>query len=122
MNTHYDPYMTFSDMTTEEMTFLQQATNGLSERQKQYFYMVYSGKRRSPQEILIYTLLGFVCIAGVQRFVTGQIVMGILYFFTGGFCAIGTIIDLINHRSIATEYNQKMAYESFQITKMAVQE
>lgn len=122
MNTHYDPYMTFSDMTTEEMMFLQQATNGLSERQKQYFYMVYAGKRRSPQEILIYTLLGFVLINGVQRFVTGQTVMGLLYLFTGGFCWIGTIIDLINHRSIATEYNQKMAYESFQITKMAVQE
>ncbi|TFF40219.1 TM2 domain-containing protein [Mucilaginibacter psychrotolerans] len=122
MNTHYDPYMTFSDITTEEMMFLQQATNGLSERQKQYFYMVYSGKRRSPQEILIYTLLGFVLINGVQRFVTGQTVMGLLYLFTGGFCLIGTIIDLVNHRSLATEYNQKMAYESFQITKMAVQE
>ncbi|WP_235985829.1 TM2 domain-containing protein [Mucilaginibacter segetis] len=112
--------MNISDMTMEEMAFVQQATNDLSDEQKQYFYMVYSGKRRSPQEILIYTLLGFVLIAGVQRFLTGQIVMGIFYVLTGGFCLIGTIVDLVNHRSLATEYNQKMAYESFQITKMNV--
>ncbi|MEO7215057.1 NINE protein [Mucilaginibacter sp.] len=122
MNTYQDPYMTFSDMTAEEMGSLQQATNGLTEKQKQYFYMVYSGKRRSPQEILIFTLLGFICVAGIQRFITGQITMGIFFLITGGFCGIGTIVDLVNHRNIATEYNQKMAYESFQITKMAVQE
>jgi TM2 domain-containing membrane protein YozV len=84
--------------------------------------MVYSGKRRSPQEILIFTLLGFICVSGIQRFITGQIVMGIIFLITLGFCGIGTIVDLVNHRNIATEYNQKMAYESFQITKMAVQE
>jgi TM2 domain-containing membrane protein YozV len=122
MNMYQDPYMTFADMTTEEMGFLQQATNALSEKQKQYFYMVYSGKRRSPQEILIFTLLGFICVSGIQRFITGQIVMGIIFLITLGFCGIGTIVDLVNHRNIATEYNQKMAYESFQITKMAVQE
>ncbi|OOQ61377.1 TM2 domain-containing protein [Mucilaginibacter pedocola] len=122
MNMYQDPYMTFSDMTSEEMSFLSQATNGLSDRQKQYFYMVYSGKRRTPQEVLIFTLLGFICIAGVQRFITGQTAMGIFFLLTGGFCGIGTIVDLINHRSMANEYNQKMAYEAFQITKMAVQE
>lgn len=80
--------------------------------------MVYSGKRKNPQDILLVTLLGFFCLAGIQRFVVGQIGMGILYFFTGGLCLIGTIVDLINHKSIATEYNRKMAFESFQIAKM----
>lgn len=115
-----NPYMGFSDLSAEEMGYLQQATVDLTDNQKQYFYTVYSSKRRSAQDILIFTLLGFIGISGVQRFITGQIVMGILYFFTGGFCFIGTIIDLINHRTLANEYNQKMAYESFQITKMAV--
>ena len=32
--------------------------------------------------------------------------MGILYFLTGGLCLIGTIVDLVNHRSLAFEYNQ----------------
>lgn len=117
MNT-YNPYMSLPGITTEEMAFLHQATNELTDTQKQSFYMVYSSKRKSPQDILIFTLLGFIGIAGVQRFLVGQVVMGIFYFFTGGFCFIGTIVDLINHQSLATEYNKKMAFESFQIAKM----
>ncbi|RWY52618.1 TM2 domain-containing protein [Mucilaginibacter gilvus] len=119
---YQDPYMTFADMTSEEMGSLQQATNGLTEKQKQYFYMVYSGKRKSQQDMLIFSLVGLFLVPGLQRFITGQIGMGLLYLFTVGFCFIGSIIDLINHKSLANEYNQKMAYESFQITKMAVQE
>lgn len=114
----YNPYLSLPGITTEEMTFLQQATNSLNDSQKQNFYMIYSGKRKSAQDILIFTLIGFIGIAGVQRFMLGQTVMGLLYFFTGGFCFIGTIVDLINHQSLANEYNQKMAYESFQIVKM----
>ncbi|MET3977902.1 TM2 domain-containing membrane protein YozV [Mucilaginibacter sp. UYP25] len=117
MNT-YNPYMSLPGITTEEMAVLHQATNDLTDAQKQNFYMIYSGKRRSPQDILIFTLLGFIGIAGVQRFLVGQTLMGLFYFFTGGFCLIGTIVDLINHQSLANEYNQKMAYESFQIAKM----
>ncbi|MBD1393518.1 TM2 domain-containing protein [Mucilaginibacter glaciei] len=115
----YNPYMSLPGITTEEMAFLHQATNELNDTQKQSFFMAYSGKRKSAQDILIFTLLGFVGIAGVQRFITGQILMGIFYFFTAGFCFIGTIVDLINHEAIATDYNKKMAYESFQIAKMS---
>ncbi|RFZ92580.1 TM2 domain-containing protein [Mucilaginibacter conchicola] len=119
MNT-YNPYMSLPGITTEEMAFLQQATNELNDQQKQSFYMVYSSRRKSPQDVLIYTLIGFVLVAGVQRFMLGQTVMGLLYLFTGGFCLIGTIVDLINHQSLANEYNQKMAYESYQMVKMGV--
>jgi TM2 domain-containing membrane protein YozV len=119
MNT-YNPYMSLPGITPEEMGFLHQATNDLSDAQKQSFYMIYSSKRKSPQDILIFTLLGFIGIAGVQRFLVGQVMMGIFYFFTAGFCFIGTIVDLVNHQSIANEYNQKMAYESFQIAKMGM--
>ena len=118
MDINQNPYMTFQGMTPEEWSYLQQATTELNENQKKYFYMVYSGKRKNPQDILLVTLLGFFGVAGVQRFVTGQIGMGVLYFFTGGLCLIGTIVDLINHKSIATEFNRKMAFESFQIAKM----
>jgi hypothetical protein len=41
--------------------------------------------------------------------------MGLLYFFTGGLCAIGTIIDIINHKQLADEYNAQMANESLQM-------
>jgi len=40
-----------------------------------------------------------------------QIGMGILYFLTGGLCVIGTIIDLVNHRKLAFEYNSVVAQQ-----------
>lgn len=113
-----NPFVTYPNVTYEEANFLQQMTTGLTENQMRAFVAIYGGKRRSPQDILLFTLLGFICIAGIQRFMVGQIGMGIVYVFTGGFCLIGTIVDLINHKSLANEYNQQMAYESVQMAKM----
>ncbi|MEN0055758.1 MAG: TM2 domain-containing protein [Mucilaginibacter sp.] len=119
MNMHQDPYMNFADMGPEEMGFLQQATRELSEEQKKYFYMVYSNKRKNTNEILIFTLLGFVGAAGIHRFVLGQIGMGILYFLTGGLCFIGTIVDVVKNKSLTLEYNKNMAYESHRMAAMS---
>lgn len=118
MDPYQQAYMGFSGMGHEEFGFLQQATTELSDDQKKYFYMLYSGKRKAPNDILIFTLLGLFCVAGIQRFVLGQIGMGILYLFTGGLCVIGTIVDLVNYQTLTLEYNKKMAFESFQIAKM----
>lgn len=118
MNMQTNPYMMMSGVTPDEIVFLQQATTGMDENQQRTFYNVYSGRRKNPQDIMLLALLGFIGVAGVHRFVVGQIAMGLVYFFTAGFCFIGTIIDLVNHKSIALEYNKKMAYESFQIVKM----
>lgn len=114
----FNYYSTFSGITPEEMSYLQQATTGLTDTQHQNFLAVYSGKRKTAQELLIFTLLGFLGIAGIQRFIIGQVGMGIIYFLTGGFCFIGTIVDLINHKSMANDYNKDMIYESLQIVKM----
>jgi TM2 domain-containing membrane protein YozV len=106
-----------SGLTPEEYNYLLQVMNGMSQKQAEGFVMFYSGKRRSPQDMLLFTLLGFIIVAGIQRFVIGQIGMGILYFFTGGLCLIGTIVDLINHRRLAIEFNQKVAYETANMIK-----
>ena len=105
-------------MSPVEYSYLQQVMVGMDERQTQNFVMFYSGKRKSPQDILLFTILGFLGIAGIQRFVVGQMGMGILYILTAGLCFIGTIVDVINHKSLATDYNQKAAYESLQMVKM----
>jgi TM2 domain-containing membrane protein YozV len=118
MDMYQNPYIAFPGMTPEEMNFLQQGTAELDDDQKKYFYMIYSSKRKNAQDILLFTLLGFIGIAGVQRFVIGQIGMGILFLFTAGFCWIGTIVDLVNHKELANEYNRQMAFESFQLSKM----
>jgi TM2 domain-containing membrane protein YozV len=52
-----------------------------------------------------------VVVAGVHRFVIDEIGMGLLYLFTAGLCFIGTIVDVINYKSIAFRYNRKQADE-----------
>ena len=106
-------------ITPEEFSYLQQLMDGMTPEQAQNFVMFYSGKRQSPTDILIFTLLGFVVVAGIQRFMTRQIGMGILYLLTGGLCFIGTIVDVINHKSLAMEYNQQVALECAQMIKMS---
>ncbi len=101
----------------EEMLILDHMTKDLSEEQFRTFVTVYSGRRKSNDTILICTILGFVAVAGIQRFIVGQIGMGLLYLFTGGLCLIGTIVDLINHKALALEYNQQMAAESLRMIK-----
>lgn len=96
----------------EELVYLQMATKELTEEQMVNFIALYNGKRKKTDQILLGCVLGFVCIAGIQRFMVGQTSMGILFLFTGGFCFIGTILDTINHKRLAFEYNQKMARES----------
>ena len=101
----------------DELAYLQQVTNGLSDDKLKLFISIYNGKRKKAEIILICTLLGFVCCAGIQRFIIGQIGMGILYLFTGGLCLIGTIVDVINHKQLAFEFNQQMANESLALVK-----
>jgi TM2 domain-containing membrane protein YozV len=68
-------------------------------------------KRKDPQTILIVTLLGFLGIAGIQRFLLNQIGIGLLYLFTAGLCVIGTIIDLVKYKELTFEYNSKIAQQ-----------
>lgn len=111
-------FYTFSGMDSEEFMLLKQATKEMTEEQLKQFVMVYQSRRKDPQTILLVTLLGFFVVAGIQRFMTNQIGMGLLYFFTGGLCLIGTIVDLINYKKLALEYNQKMMFEAMQLCKM----
>lgn len=96
----------------EELVFLQHLTGELSQEQLQNFIALYNGKRRKADQILLGCVLGFVCVGGIQRFMIGQNGMGVLYFFTGGLCLIGTLVDTINHKKLTFEYNQQMARES----------
>lgn len=113
-----NPYMALPGITPEELGYIQQAIAQLSENQQKYFYMTYTTKRKSPQDMLIFCIVGTFLVPGLQRFIVGQIGMGILYLLTGGLCLVGSIVDLVNHRTLALEYNQKMVFESFQVAKM----
>src|ERR1700759_3335541 len=112
-----NPYMALPGISPEELGYIQQALAQLTENQQKYFYMSYSTKRKSPQDMLIFCIVGFF-VPGLQRFIIGQIGMGILYLLTGGLCVVGSIVDLVNHRTLAMDYNEKMTFESFQLAKM----
>ncbi|MDI9880408.1 TM2 domain-containing protein [Flectobacillus longus] len=100
-----------ANLEPEEALFIQSLIRDLDEPQQQQFLAMYQNKRRDTTLILITTIMGFFGFAGIQRFLTDRIGMGILYFFTGGLCMIGTIVDLVNHKSMTLEYNRQVAAE-----------
>jgi TM2 domain-containing membrane protein YozV len=101
-----------SQLESEELLFLNNLTRDLSDEELRHFASLYSTKRKPADTILICTLLGFVVVAGVQRFVMGQIGMGLLYLFTGGLCLVGTIVDLVNYKRLTLEFNHQKAMEA----------
>jgi len=105
------------ELQGRELVFVQGLVKEFTEPQLMNFANIYRSRRKDPQIILLTTLLGFVAVAGVQRFLIGQIGMGILYLFTGGLCLIGTIIDLINYQDLAFEFNMRQANETAMLVK-----
>ena len=95
----------------EEMAFVQEVIKEMDDNRAQQFAIAYMARRKDPSNILIFAVIGLLGIAGIQRFVLGQIGMGLLYFFTGGLCLIGTIIDIVNHKKLSFEYNSKQAQQ-----------
>jgi TM2 domain-containing membrane protein YozV len=93
------------------MLYVQGLIKEMDDDNARMFANAYRAKRKDPQLILLTALLGFIVVAGVHRFILGQIGMGLLYLFTGGLCLIGTIVDLVNHQKLAFESNQKVAQE-----------
>ena len=99
----------------DEQVYVSGLVKEMSDEKAQQFANIYRVRRKDPQTILLLTLVGFLGIAGIQRFIVDQIGLGILYLLTGGICMIGTIIDLVNYKSIAFEYNQKQAFQVAQL-------
>lgn len=106
------------DITPEELITINSRTKGFSDDELTHFCMIYRSKRKDPQTILLLCLMGLVFISGVHRIVIGQVGMGILYFFTGGLCFVGTIVDAINHKDLALEFNGKMIAETLSMLNM----
>ena len=106
------------NITPEELITINSRTAGFNDDELTHFCMIYLSKRKDPQTILLLCLLGLVCISGIHRFVIGDTGLGILYFFTGGLCLIGTIVDAVNHKNLALEYNAKMISETLLMLNM----
>ena len=108
----------FPGVTFEEMAFLQQSVTGLTDKQLKVFQMMYAERRKKESDIQLYCILGLLICPGLQRFITGQIGMGLLFLFTAGLCIIGSIVDLVNYKKLAFDYNKDRAFECYQMAKM----
>jgi TM2 domain-containing membrane protein YozV len=102
-------YNIMPELEPDEMGFVQNIINSMSEQEAHQFATIYRARRREPLLVLVTAAVGFFGVAGVHRFILGHIGMGILYLFTGGLCFIGTIIDVVNYKRLAFEYNIKEA-------------
>lgn len=110
--------MMLPNLQPSELVMIQQLTDDMSEEQQRQFVFLYGGTRKSSQTLLVLAAIGFLGVAGLQRFVIGQVGMGILYLLTLGFCGIGTIIDMVNAEGMSADYNQRQAIESANMVRM----
>lgn len=95
----------------DEAAYVSKLMEPMDEDTAHRFANVYRARRKDPQIILLTAIIGFFGVAGVHRFIIGHIGMGVLYLLTGGLCVIGTIVDLINYKNLAFEYNPGVARE-----------
>jgi len=102
-------YMMMMSLTLEERNYIETLLRDANEEQKMKYLTQYNFHRKDPKLVLVCTLLGFGLIAGVQRFLIDDIIMGIAFFLTLGFCSLGTIYDAIRYEELAFRYNKKVA-------------
>ncbi len=88
----------------------------LSENQKMLFTSQYDSAKKDPGTMLVLSILfgGF----GVDRFMLGDMGMGIIKLLTFGGCGILTIIDWFTTKGRTHEFNRKKANEIFTAIKM----
>lgn len=99
------------ELEGDESQYIGHIMEDMNDEKAELFAKLYSARRRDPVLLLILALVGLFGVAGIHRFFVGHIGMGILYFFTAGLCFIGTIVDMINYRNFAFEYNREKALD-----------
>ena len=105
------------ELEADEFMYVNELFRSMTDEQAAQFTMMYRSRRKDTQMMLILSVVGLFAVPGLQRFVVGNIGMGLLYFFTAGLCLIGSFVDLVNYRKLASEYNQKQAYECAQMMR-----
>lgn len=99
------------ELEGDESQYISHIIEEMPDEKAKIFSTIYRSRRRDPVLLLVLSLMGLFGVAGIHRFFIGHIGMGILYFFTLGLCFIGTIVDMINYKNFAFEYNRKVAQE-----------
>jgi hypothetical protein len=101
---HYLP-----ELQENERAHIEALTNSFSHEQVQTFASVYRQQRKDPQTVLLAAIVGVVAVPGLQRFWVGQVGLGLLFLFTWGFFLVGSVVDLVQYKQLAIQYNQQVA-------------
>ncbi len=107
----------FPKVKADELSYIEQLVQNFDESDMELFAERYKAQRYSPRFIMVMNLLAFTGFAGIQRFLLGQTGMGIAYIFTWGFLGIGVVYDLLKHKEMTLDYNEKVAFEVAQDVK-----
>jgi len=107
------------ELDGDEQAFVARLMTDMTEEQADQFARVYRERRKDPMTVLLLTLGAFIGLAGLNRFFLGQIGMGLAYLFTAGFCLIGSIFDLVKHKSLAARFNEEVAFDVADIIRGA---
>ena len=105
------------ELEGQELANVAAIVEEMTDEEAQTFAHIYRARRKDAQTVLILAIVGLFSVAGLQRFYVNQIGIGILYLFTAGLCFIGTIVDIVNYKQLAAEYNAKMAKEALAAMK-----
>ncbi|NBC66302.1 MAG: NINE protein [Bacteroidetes bacterium] len=98
------------ELEGDESEYVGRIIEDMPDEEARMFSNIYRSRRKDPILFMALAVLGIVPgVAGIHRFFVGQIGMGILYLLTVGLCFIGTIVDMINYKNFAFEYNRKIA-------------
>jgi len=108
--------LALSNVPYIDQYIFQWAQEQLNNEQKfQQFQFQYMSQKKQKDTCLLLAVISFIGISGIHRFYCGDIGMGVAYLLTGGFCLIGTIVDLFNMNKIVNQANVKVAYETMQM-------
>jgi len=105
------------ELEGEELLYVNKVLETMDDAKAQTFTNIYRARRKDATTILILTIIGFFGVAGIHRILLGQIGFGILYLLTAGLCFIGTIVDVINYKSLTFDHNREIALEITQLMK-----
>jgi len=102
-----------AEFTVAEQQMLMQS---LTDQQKMLFTSQFDSAKKDRNMILILSLLfGWL---GIDRFLVGDIGIGILKLLTFGLCGVFWLIDLFLIRGRVDEVNRKNANEIYTAIKM----
>ena len=101
------PYLL--ELSGSERIYIQNLIAQIPSQHAEVFLIEYRRRRKDPQTVLLAAVVGLFACPGFQRFWIGEVGMGLLFLFTAGFLAVGSIIDLCTYRTLARCHNEKVA-------------